>query len=86
MATTADRSTLQSLHRARKRRADVGAVEADLREHVRGEVRFDDGHRAALRHATPRTTARLPHRRRRVPRDADDVVGDLRVLPRTARR
>jgi FAD/FMN-containing dehydrogenase len=78
MTTTADRSTLQSLHRARKRRADAGAEQADLREHVRGEVRFDEAYRAV--YSCDSSNYRQAPLGVVCPRDAEDVVGALRVL------
>jgi FAD/FMN-containing dehydrogenase/Fe-S oxidoreductase len=78
MTTTADRSTLQSLHRARKRRTDVGEVEADLREHVRGEVRFDEAYRAV--YSCDSSNYRQAPLGVVCPRDGEDVVGALRVL------
>ena len=78
MPTTADRSTLQSLHRARKRRVDVGAVEAALREHVRGEIRFDEAYRAV--YSCDSSNYRQAPLGVVCPRDADDVVSALRVL------
>ena len=78
MATAADRSTLQTLHRARKRRVDAGAVEADLRERVRGEVRFDEACRAV--YSCDSSNYRQAPFGVVCPRDADDVVSALRVL------
>jgi FAD/FMN-containing dehydrogenase/Fe-S oxidoreductase len=81
MATTADRSTLQELRRARRHgagRAEAAAVEAALSEHVRGEVRFDEAYRAV--YSCDSSNYRQPPLGVVCPRDAEDVVAALEVL------
>ena len=51
---------------------DVAALEAELRGHVRGEVAFDAGNRAAYAHDS--SNYRQPPIGVVVPRDADDIV------------
>ena len=56
---------------------DVRALEADLREKVRGEVRFDEGYRAI--YSTDSSNYRLAPLGVVVVRDAEDVVAALDV-------
>jgi FAD/FMN-containing dehydrogenase/Fe-S oxidoreductase len=59
---------------------DVRALEADLREKVRGEVRFDEGYRAV--YSTDSSNYRQAPLGVVVPRDPDDVVTSLAVCRR----
>jgi FAD/FMN-containing dehydrogenase len=59
---------------------DVRALEAELKEKVRGEVRFDEGYRAA--YSTDSSNYRQTPLGVVVPRDPDDVVASLAVCRR----
>src|SRR5881392_3674635 len=59
---------------------DLGQLETDLRERVRGEIRFDDGSRAL--YANDASVYRQVPLGVVVPRDADDVVAAVEVCRR----
>jgi FAD/FMN-containing dehydrogenase len=81
MAVTADRAALQRLRANRKRRkASDGALEADLRESVRGDVRFDEAYRAA--YSMDSSNYRQAPVGVVCPRDADDVVAAVTTCAR----
>src|SRR3954471_442187 len=61
---------------------DLGQLEADLRERVRGEVRFDEGSRAL--YAADASNYRQVPLGVVIPRDADDVVAAVAVCRRHA--
>src|SRR3954471_19364086 len=62
---------------ASHRASEMAALEQRLREHVEGEVRFDDGSRAL--YATDASNYRQVPLGVVVPRTLDDVVAALRV-------
>src|SRR5215212_10495922 len=66
--------------RPRNGSLDVRALEAELKEKVRGEVRFDEGYRAA--YSTDSSNYRQTPLGVVVPRDPDDVVASLAVCRR----
>ena len=59
---------------------DVRSLEAELKEKVRGEVRFDEGYRAI--YSTDSSNYRQTPLGVVVPRDPDDVVASLAVCRR----
>ncbi len=62
---------------------DPEALAAELRRHVRGEVRFDIGSRAL--YATDGSNYRQAPIGVVIPRDANDAIQTMRSLPRVRR-
>ena len=85
MAIDTDTIRDRSAQRFKPLFIDASALEAELRQAIRGEVRFDAGSRAL--YATDGSNYRQVPIGVVIPRDVDDVDRDGRRLPRaTARR